>query len=80
MFCIPKEMRKINSFIITAIPSAKDLYERMGFRYQNGLGHNSVENATGVMYANTAQNAKIESLYGVNEALSKDLENINKTE
>lgn len=80
MFSIPKEMRKINSFIITSIPSAKDLYERMGFRYQTGLGHNSVENASDVMFANTAHNAKIESLYGVNEALNKDLENINKTE
>lgn len=71
-------MRKINSFIITNIPSAKDLYERMGFRYQNGLGHNSVDNASGAMFANTATNAKIEGLYGVNESLRQDLEQLEK--
>lgn len=68
-------MSKINSFIITNIPSAKDLYEKMGFRYQNGLGHNSVENAQGVDYANQPLNAKIESLYGVNEAIESDINN-----
>ena len=73
MFNIPIEMRKINSFIVTNIPSAKDLYEKMGFRYQNGLGHNSVENASDVMFANQPRNAKIEGLYGVNESLEQDL-------
>lgn len=76
MLSIPPEMSKMNSFIITNIPSAKDLYEKMGFRYQNGLGHNSVENALGVDYANQPLNAKIESLYGVNEAIESDINNL----
>lgn len=75
MLSIPPEMSKMNSFIITNIPSAKDLYEKMGFRYQNGLGHNSVENAQGVDYANQPLNAKIESLYGVNESIETDIKN-----
>lgn len=68
-------MSKMNSFIITNIPSAKDLYEKMGFRYQNGLGHNSVENAQGVEYVNKPQNARIEGLYGVNDSLESDIKN-----
>lgn len=78
MFNIPIEMRKINTFIVTNIPSAKDLYEKMGFRYQNGLGHNSVENASDVMFANQPRNAKIEGLYGVNESLEQDLTQFEK--
>lgn len=77
MLSIPPEMSKMNSFIITNIPSAKDLYEKMGFRYQNGLGHNSVENAQGVDYVNQPHNARIEGLYGVNESLESDLQNLN---
>lgn len=69
-------MQKINQYVATEIPSAKDLYERMGFRYQNGLGHNSVENAASTMYANQATNAKIESMYGVNESIENDLSNL----
>ena len=76
MLSIPPEMSKINSFIITNIPSAKDLYEKMGFRYQNGLGHNSVENAQSVDYVNQPNNARIEGLYGVNESLEMDLQNL----
>lgn len=68
-------MSKINSFIITNIPSAKDLYEKMGFRYQNGLGHNSVENALGVEFVNQPKNARIEGLYGVNESIETDIKN-----
>lgn len=78
MFNIPIEMRKINSFIVTNIPSAKDLYEKMGFRYQNGLGHNSVENASDVMFANQPRNANIEGFYGINESLEQDLSNLEK--
>lgn len=70
-------MGKMNSFIITNIPSAKDLYEKMGFRYQTGLGHNSVENALDSTFANQPKNASIEGLYGVNESLEADLQNLN---
>lgn len=76
MLSIPPEMNKINSFIITNIPSAKDLYEKMGFRYQTGLGHNSVENAEGVSFANSSPNARIESLYGVNESIQSEIDKL----
>ncbi len=77
MLSIPPEMNKINQFIITNIPSAKDLYEKMGFRYQNGLGHNSVENASGAVFVNQSYNANIEGLYGVTESLENDLQSLN---
>ncbi len=38
MFCIPKDMSFINSYIFADIPSSKDLYLRMGFRYVNPTG------------------------------------------
>lgn len=78
MLSIPLEMAKVNQFIIAYIPSAKDLYEKMGFRYQTGLGHNSVENASGVDFVNRPNNASIEGLYGVNESLENDLQSLNK--
>ena len=65
MLSIPPEMAKVNQFIIANIPSAKDLYEKMGFRYQTGLGHNSVENALGATFANQPKNASIEGLYDI---------------
>ncbi len=77
MLSIPPEMNKINQFIITNIPSAKDLYEKMGFRYQNGLGHNSVENASSAVFVNQSHNASIECLYGVNESLENDVQSLN---
>lgn len=77
MLSIPPEMNKINQFIIANIPSAKDLYEKMGFRYQTGLGHNSVENASGALFVNQSHNASIEGLYGVNESLENDVQSLN---
>lgn len=77
MLSIPPEMAKVNQFVITSIPSAKDLYEKIGFRYQTGLGHNSVENALGATFANQPKNASIEGLYGVNESLENDLQSLN---
>lgn len=76
MLSIPPEMAKVNQFIVTNIPSAKDLYEKIGFRYQTGLGHNSVENAAGADYRNQPNNASIESLYGVNESIENDLQSL----
>ena len=76
MLSIPPEMAKVNQFIIANIPSAKDLYEKMGFRYQTGLGHNSVENALGATFANQPKNASIEGLYGVNESIENDLHSL----
>lgn len=77
MLSIPPDMNKVNQFIITYIPSAKDLYEKIGFRYQTGLGHNSVQNALGASFANQPKNASIEGLYGVNESLENDLQSLN---
>lgn len=45
MFCIPKDMSFINSYIHADIPSSKDLYLRMGFRYVNSTGASDVDSA-----------------------------------
>lgn len=45
MLSIPTDMAKVNQYIYADIPSAKDLYEKMGFRYVNGQGHSDVESA-----------------------------------
>lgn len=45
MFCIPKDMSFINSYILADIPSSKDLYLRMGFRYVNSTGASDVDTA-----------------------------------
>lgn len=45
MFCIPKDMSYINSYVYADIPSSKDLYLRMGFRYVNSTGATDVESA-----------------------------------
>lgn len=45
MFCIPKDMSLINSYIYADIPSSKDLYLRMGFRYVNTSGATDVDTA-----------------------------------
>ena len=45
MFCVPKDMSFINSYIYADIPSSKDLYLRMGFRYVNTTGANDIDTA-----------------------------------
>lgn len=45
MFCVPKDMSYINSYVFADIPSSKDLYLRMGFRYVNSTGAADVETA-----------------------------------
>lgn len=45
MFCIPKDMSYINSYVFADIPSSKDLYLRMGFRYVNSTGATDVDTA-----------------------------------
>lgn len=45
MLSIPTDMAKVNQYIYADIPSAKDLYDKMGFRYVNGQGHSDVESA-----------------------------------
>ncbi len=74
MFAVPEEMRVVNSYVECEIPSAKDLYEKMGFRYVTGLGHNSVDNAKEAMYAATPRNSAVESLYGVDNTIAGDID------
>lgn len=45
MFSIPKDMSYINSYVFADIPSSKDLYLRMGFRYVNSTGAVDAETA-----------------------------------
>lgn len=45
MLLVPDAMSKVNQFIYADIPSAKDLYNKMGFRYVNGSGHSDVQSA-----------------------------------
>lgn len=80
MFAVPTEMRVVNSYVECEIPSAKDLYEKMGFRYVTGLGHNSVDNAQAAMYAATPRNSAVESLYGVDNTIAGDIEALTKQE
>lgn len=80
MFAVPEEMRVVNSYIECEIPSAKDLYEKMGFRYVTGLGHNSVDNAKDAMYAAAPRNSAVESLYGVNGSIESDIAAMQKNE
>lgn len=77
MLPIPKEMRNINAYIYTEVPSARDLYEKMGFRYVTGRGHNSVENAESSMACSVTPNAFAESLYRASEALNNDVQQFN---
>lgn len=73
-------MRNINAYVYSDIPSARDLYEKMGFRYVTGRGHNSVENAESSMACSVTPNAFAESLYRASEALKSDVEHLNKPE
>lgn len=70
-------MRKINAYIYTEVPSARDLYEKMGFRYVTGRGHNSVENAESSMACDVTPNAFAESLYRASEVLNNDVQQFN---
>lgn len=78
MLSIPKEMQAINRYIYAEIPSARDLYQKMGFRYVTGRGHNSVENAEGSMSCLVSPNAFAESLYRASDALNEDVQSLNK--
>ena len=60
MFAVPDAMSMINSFIYQDIPSAKDLYTQMGFRYVNGVGHTDVSSAKESQPCITHVNASID--------------------
>lgn len=79
MLPIPSDMCKVNAYVFADIPSARDLYNKMGFRYLTGRGHNSIENAESAMPCDVRGNASIEHLYGVSDAITSDIESL-KTE
>lgn len=76
MLPIPTDMCKVNAYVFADIPSARDLYNKMGFRYLTGRGHNSIENAESAMPCDVRGNASIEHLYGVSDAISSDIESL----
>lgn len=77
MLPIPKDMAKVNAYVFADIPSARDLYNKMGFRYLNGRGHNSIENAESAMPCDVRGNASIEHLYGVSDSIASDIKSLN---
>lgn len=76
MLPIPTDMCKVNAYVFADIPSARDLYNKMGFRYLTGRGHNSIENAESAMPCDVRGNASIEHLYGVSDAITSDIESL----
>lgn len=77
MFAVPDSMSKINSFIFQDIPSPKDLYEKMGFRYVTGKGHSDVESAEASSPCLTHVNASIDVVRDAQTMIDEDLKTLN---
>lgn len=73
MFAVPDAMSKINSFIYQDIPSAKDLYTKMGFRYVTGCGHSDVTSAQESEPCLTHVNAAIDVARTAQQLLNEDI-------
>jgi hypothetical protein len=73
MFAVPDNMSKINSFVYQDIPSAKDLYIKMGFRYVTGRGHSDVESAENSAPCITHVNASIDVARDAQAMLTDDI-------
>lgn len=71
-------MSKINSFIYQDIPSAKDLYTQMGFRYVNGCGHSDVTSAQEAEPCITHVNAAIDVARAAQQLLNEDISTLEK--
>lgn len=71
-------MSKINSFIYQDIPSAKDLYTQMGFRYVNGVGHTDVSSAKNSQPCITHVNASIDVACTAQRLLNDDILTLEK--
>lgn len=78
MFPVPDAMSKINSFIYQDIPSAKDLYTQMGFRYVNGVGHSDVVSAKESAPCITNVNASIDVARTAQRLLNEDIITLEK--
>lgn len=78
MFAVPDAMSKINSFIYQDIPSAKDLYTQMGFRYVNGVGHTDVSSAKESQPCITHVNASIDVACTAQRLLNDDILTLEK--
>lgn len=78
MFAVPDAMSKINSFIYQDIPSAKDLYTQMGFRYVNGVGHSDVSSAKESEPCITHVNASIDVARSAQRLLNEDIITLEK--
>lgn len=78
MFPVPDAMSKINSFIYQDIPSAKDLYTQMGFRYVNGVGHSDVSSAKESEPCITHVNASIDVARSAQRLLNEDITTLEK--
>ena len=78
MFAVPDAMSKINSFIYQDIPSAKDLYTKMGFRYVNGCGHSDVTSAQESEPCLTHVNAAIDVARTAQQLLNDDINTLEK--
>lgn len=80
MFPVPDNMSKINSFVYQDIPSPKDLYIKMGFRYVNGKGHSDVESAENSAPCLTHVNASIDIARDAQAMLSEDIKTLQQVE
>ena len=80
MFAVPDNMSKINSFVYQDIPSAKDLYIKMGFRYVTGKGHSDVESAENSAPCLTHVNASIDIARDAQAMLAEDIKTLQQVE
>lgn len=80
MFAVPDNMSKINSFVYQDIPSAKDLYIKMGFRYVTGKGHSDVESAENSAPCITHVNASIDIARDAQAMLADDMKTLQNVE
>ena len=80
MLTIPTDMAKVNQFIYVDVPSAKDLYEKMGFRYVNGQGHSDVESARASAPCMVNVNASSDVSSLAQSLIQQDIEILKKQE
>lgn len=80
MFAVPDNMSRINSFVYQDIPSAKDLYIKMGFRYVTGKGHSDVESAENSAPCLTHVNASIDIARDAQAMLAEDIKTLQNVE
>lgn len=78
MLPVPDSMSMINSFIYQDIPSAKDLFTQMGFRYVNGSGHTDISSAKDSQPCITHVNASIDVARTAQQLLNDDINTLAK--